>query len=174
MLVRSAATACAIIVAVAQVIAGKPAEPASVVYTVSSKAPVLDRTAAKLFSDEYRVVTIKPGGEFVPARVKGNDVYFGYYDPRPMRETKTPAKAAVGFIITAEGYVKDLRVLESTDPRVADHVINQIQMRRFVPAKYRGVAVASLEYRGAHFGPVNDKDSSMFKDGMGIMGYRDR
>ena len=171
---RPAGIGCFVIGIVAPAIGGKPAEPASVVYTVNSKAPVLDRTAAKLFSDEYRIVTVKPGADFVPARVKGNDVDFSYYDPRPMREMKTPAKAVVGFIINPEGYVKDLRILESTDPRVADHVINQIQMRRFVPAKHHGAAVASLEYRGAHFGPANDKDGSLFKDGMGIMGYRDR
>ena len=91
-----------------------------------------------------------------------------------MREMKTPGKAAIGFVISADGVVRDLRVLESTDPRIADFLINQIQMRRFVPAQYRGAAVASLEYRQAHYGPTNERDSNIFKDGMGIMGYRDR
>jgi hypothetical protein len=127
-----------------------------------------------LFSDQYRVVALKPGRDFVPARLKGGEFYFASYDPRPMREMKTPGKAAIGFVISADGVVRDLRVLESTDPRIADFLINQIQMRRFVPAQYRGAAVASLEYRQAHYGPTNEKDSSMFKDGMGIMGYRDR
>src|SRR4051812_38204022 len=106
-LIGSLLIGCGVIATVVQAIAGKPAEPASVVYTVNSKAPVLDRTAAKLFSREYRIVTVKPGGDFVRARAKGNDVDFSYYDPRPMREMKTPAKAAVAFVITAEGYVED-------------------------------------------------------------------
>ena len=175
MVVRSAATAGVVIAAVAQVIAGKPAVLPNVIYTTGSEVPALDRTAAKSFSDKYRIVTMKPGQDFVPARVKGNEISFPYgYDPRPMREMKTPAKASIGFVVTAEGYIRDLRVLESTDPRVADYLIQQIQMRRFAPAKYRGAAVASLDYRQVLFGPIDDKDSGMGKNGLGIMGYRDR
>ena len=154
----------------------KPADARNVVYRASSEKPVLDGALTKSFSDKYRVIAIKPGHDFVRARVKGNDIYLpSSTDPRPMREMKSAAKAAVGFVVTADGLVKDLRVLESTDKRVADLLLNQIQMRRFVPAQYRGVAVVSLEYRKVEFGPAQEVDNSrMFKDGMGIMGQRDR
>ena len=100
---------------------------------------------------------------------------FNYGDPRPMREMKTPAKASVGFVVTTDGFVKDLRLLESTDKRVAEFLMNQIQMRRFAPAQYHGAAVPSLEHMEARFGPADERDNSrMFKDGLGIMGQRDR
>ena len=175
-IMRLVATACAVLTAFAQAAAEKPEERRNVIYNARSERPPLDGAAAKLFSDKYRVIAIKPSRDFVRARVKGHDIYLPYSaDPRPMREMHTAANASVGFVVTADGRIQDVRVLESTDKRVADLLINQISMRHFAPAQYRGIAVASLEHRLARFGPADEKDnSSMFKDGMGIMGQRDR
>ena len=175
--IKLAAAGCAVTWAFAQVAAaGKSSESGNVIYNASSDLPLLDRTAAKLFSDKYQVVAVKPGRDFVRARLKGHGITVFYYaDPRPMREMKTAAKASVGFVVTADGIVKDLRVLESTDKRVADFLMNRIQMRRFAPATYHGASVPSLEHMEAKFGPADERDNSrMFKDGLGIMGQRDR
>jgi hypothetical protein len=174
--IRLAAIGCAVLAAFGRVAAEKPAEWRNVIYNASRDRPALDGAAAKLFSDKYQVIAVKPGRDFVRARVKGHDIYLpDSTDPRPMREMKTAAKASVGFVVTADGLVKDLRVLESTDKRVADFLISQIQMRRFAPATYHGASVPSLEHMEAHFGPADERDNSrMFKDGLGIMGQRDR
>jgi hypothetical protein len=171
-----AGIACALIAAFAPVAAGKPAEPRNLIYSAGSEAPVLDRSGARLFSDKYRVVAVSPGRDFVRARLKGFGIYRAWnIDPRPMRETKTSAKASVAYVVTADGLVKDVRVLESTDKRVADFLIKQIEPRRFAPAQFRDTRVASLEHTEVHFGPADERDnSSMFKDGLGIMGQRDR
>lgn len=174
--IRWAATAFVLVATVVQLAAEKPAEPRSVVYNPSSENLALDGIAAKMFAHEYRVIAIKPGSEFVRARIKGHNLYLpGSVDPRPMRDAKTSAKAAVGFVISADGVVRDLRVLESTDKRVADFLLKKIQERRFAPAQYRGAPVASLEHMKVNFGPMDERDySRMYKDGMGIMGQRDR
>ena len=172
-LVRSVVTAIFIAGALCHVAAEKPADSRTIIYNPGSEAPALDRSAAKLFSDKYRVVDIKPSREFRRAHVKGFEIYLRS-DPRPRRETNTPAKASIGYVVTAEGLVKDLRVLESTDKRVAAVLIGQILQRRFVAAEYRGAAVPSLEHTEASFLASEDKGDSLFKDGLGIMGSRDR
>jgi hypothetical protein len=171
---RSAAVAFAVSAAFTQGVAEKPADPRPIIYNARSEVPALDRSAGRVFSDKYQVVAINPGRDFAPARLKGFDIYLPT-DPRPMRESKTVAKASVGYVITADGLVKDLRVLESTDKRVADFVIKQIERRRYDPARFRGAQVASLGHFQVRYGPMDDRDnSSMFKDGLGIQGMRDR
>ena len=171
---RSAVPVCIVVAACTQVAAEKPVAPRPVIYNARSETPALDRSAARLFSDKYQVVAVNPGRDFAPARLKGFNIYLPT-DPRPMRQTNTPVKASVLYVITADGLVKDLRVLESTDKRVADFVIKQIERRRFDPAQFRGARVASLGHLEVRYGPVDEKDnSSMFKDGLGIMGQRDR
>src|ERR1700730_6047713 len=119
--IRLAATTFAAVAALAQLAAEKPVEPRNVIYNPSSENRALDGMTAKLFSDKYRVIAIKPGSEFVRARLKGHNLYLpDSIDPRPMRDAKTSAKAAVGFVVSSDGVIKDLRVLESTDKRVAD------------------------------------------------------
>jgi hypothetical protein len=165
-----AATAFAFGAALAQLAAEKPAEPRNVIYNPSSENLALDGIAAKLFSDKYRVIAIKPGSEFVRARLKGHNLYLpDSIDPHPMRDAKTSAKAAVGFVVSADGVVRDLRVLESTDKRVADFLMKKIRERRFAPAQYRGASVASLEHMKVDFGPMDERDNSReYKDGTGI------
>jgi hypothetical protein len=172
---RSAAAVFSIMASFAKGgLAQKPANARPIVYNARSEVPALDRSAARSFSDKYQVVAIDPGRDFAPARLKGFDIYLPT-DPRPMREANTIAKASVGYVITADGLVKDLRVLESTDKRVADFVIKQIERRRFDPAQFRGARVASLGHFQVRYGPMDDRDnSSMFKDGLGIQGMRDR
>lgn len=159
--------------ALCHVASAKPAESRNIIYSASSEVPALDRSAAKLFSNTYQVIDVKPGGDFRRAHVKGFEIYLRN-DPRPMRETKTLAKASIGYVVTVEGLAKDLRVLESNDTRVAALLMKQISQRRFVPAQYRGAAVPSLQHTEVRFGPSDDKDSGLFKDGLGIMGNRDR
>jgi hypothetical protein len=174
--IRIGAAACAAIASFTAASAEKPAAPRHVIYNAGTDAPALDQSAARSFSDKYQVVTVRPSGGFVRARLKGHSIYpLSSADPRPMRETKTIAKASVGFVVTPEGLVTDVRVLESTDKRVADFLVKQIVQRRFAPAQYRGAAVPSLEHTEARFGPADERDySSMFKNGLGIMGSRDR
>jgi hypothetical protein len=164
---RLAATAFAVVAALA---AEKPAEPRNVIYNPSSEDRALDGIAAKLFSDKYRVIAIKPSSDFVRARLKGHDLYLpDQTDPRPVRDAKTSAKAAVGFVVSVDGLVTDLRVLESTDKRVADLLMKRIRERRFAPAQYRGAPIASLEHMKVEYGPMEDRDySRMYKEGTGI------
>ena len=173
---RSAVVAAAVIAACTQAVAEKPAAPPNVIYSATGEVPALDRSAAKLFSDRYQIVTVHRGAGFVRARIKGFNIYLpDSKDPRSTRDARTPAKASIGYVVTAEGLVKDLRVLESTDKRVADFLVKQIERRRFAPAQYRGSAVASLEHTEVRFGPIDERDnSSMFKDGLGNQGQRDR
>jgi outer membrane biosynthesis protein TonB len=174
--IRLAATVCGIVTPLTPLAAEKPAESRNVIYNPRSETPELDGIAAKLFSNQYRVIAIKSGSEFVRARLKGHNIYLpSETDPRPMRDQKTSAKASVGFVVGTDGVVRDLRVLESTDRRVADFLMKKIQERRFAPAQYRGAPVASLEHMKVDFGPTDERDyNSMYKDGMGIMGQRDR
>jgi outer membrane biosynthesis protein TonB len=168
--IRLAATAFAIVAAIAPVAAEKPAEPRNVIYNPSSEDRALDAMAAKLFSDKYRVVAINPGSEFVPARIKGHNLYLpNETDPRPVRDAKTSVKAAVGFVVGFDGVVGDVRVLESTDKRVADLLMKRIRERRFAPAQYRGAPVLSLGHMKVTYGPTDDRDYSReYKDGTGI------
>lgn len=168
--IRLAATALAVVAALAPLAAEKPAEPRNVIYNPSSEDRALDGIAAKLFSDKYRIIAIKPGSEFVRARLKGHNLYLPEEtDPRSVRDAKTSAKAAVGFVVSVDGVVSDLRVLESTDKRVADLLMKRIRERRFAPAQYRGAPVASLEHMKVEYGPMEDRDySRMYKEGTGI------
>jgi hypothetical protein len=168
--IRSAAAALAVMASLPQLAGEKPAESRNVIYRPSGENPVLDGIAAKVFSDKYRVIAIKPGSEFVRARLLGHNLYLpDESDPRPIRDAKTSAKAAVGFVVSVDGTIRDLRVLESTDKRVADFLIKRIEERRFAPARYRGAPVASLEHMKVDYGPMDERDYSReYKDGSGI------
>lgn len=62
----------------------RPAESRNAIYSPSSENPALDGMAAKVFSDKYRVIAIKPGPEFVRARLLGHNLYLpDESDPRP-------------------------------------------------------------------------------------------
>jgi hypothetical protein len=147
---------------------GKP-----VVYNeITDDSGAFDRVAKKAYAGKFRFVDIKASNEFVPGRQKGASIYPS--DPRPMREMARPAKAVIAFVVTAQGRPADLRIIKSTDSRVADYLLEQISRRWYVPARLRGVPVASLWSDEVEFAGGNERDSNYFKDGLGIQGYRDR
>lgn len=74
--------------------------------------------------------------------MKGGSPY--YTDQRPMREESVPGKAVIARVVTPEGLVIEPRILQSTDQRVANYMINLITPRRFAPARVQGAAVFSL------------------------------
>ncbi len=47
----------------------------------------------------------------------------------------------MAYVVTPEGRVADLRVLESTDPRLTAAMTEEIMAQCFSPARYRGAPV---------------------------------
>src|SRR5262245_42017700 len=120
----------------------------------------------------FQIVPIRRSEGFTPGRVKGHVSagFFGYFDPRPEREEATPAKVVLSWIVTPDGRVVEPRVFESTDKRIADYLISKISLRRFTPGRFHGNAVFTLWRDKYVFGwaPKPSRDSSLFKDGLGI------
>jgi hypothetical protein len=146
---------------------GKP-----VIYHELKEGSGASDATKKAYAEDYRVIDIRTSDGFEHARLKGFSLPF--QDPRPMREMDVPAKLVLAFVVTADGRVKDLRVIQSTDSRVAKHIMHLLERRTYVSARFRGVPVASLLREKVQFGGGNERDSPYFKNGMGIQGYRDR
>lgn len=162
-----------LVVALGKVSAQKsPAAGKIVIYNEISDDPFLDRAGRNAYAGRYHVIDIKRSSEFTPARLKGASGYID--DPRPMREMGVPAKAVIVFVVTPEGLVKEPHLIQSTDQRVANHLIELMTLRRFAPARLRGVPVFSLYSSEAVFERGRDRDSGLFKNGLGIQGSRDR
>jgi hypothetical protein len=145
-----------------------------VYYEVSGKPSAFDRDAKNAYAGKFRFIDIKKGDGFTPGYMKGGWPY--HVDPRPEREEAVPGKVVIVWVVTPEGSVIEPRILQSTDNRVADFMINRIALRRFVPARVRGIAVFRLWSDEFVFGSDRKRarDSSLFKDGLGIQGQRDR
>lgn len=139
-----------------------------VVYNAISDDPSADRAARNAYTGKYRVIDIKTGDGFSPARLKGRSPY--PRDPRSMRELATPAKAVVVYLVTPEGSVIEPRIVKSTDQRVANYLIKSIMPQRYVPAKFRGAPVFSINVTEVTFG--NSIEQRPVNDGLGLQGFR--
>lgn len=139
---------------------------------VSKGSAEVDRVLEKAYADKFRVLeaTLKDG--FQAARIKGEWGYLS--DPRSMRLWRIPGRVKVAFAVTPEGRVADPRVLESTDPLFAKGLLAAMPTWRFVPARYRGTPVFSLFMFAEDFESSSRDGNGIGKDGLGIMGYRDR
>lgn len=145
----------------------------TIVYDDITQGPnAIDRDAKKAYAGKFRFVDVKQSDGFTPDRLKGPNVYFA--DPRPMREEVVPGKIVFAYVVTPEGGVIEPRILHSTDRRVSDYLFNLITNQRFVPPRFRGVPVFSLHGGEIVFGSERPRDSDLFKNGLGIQGYRDR
>lgn len=93
-----------------------------------------------------------------------------------MRQAEVPGKVVYTFIVTPDGRVLDPRILQSTDERVSKYLLQRISNERYFPARFRGVAVYSLDGDEWEFGGQNDPTAPprQDKDGLGIMKSRDR
>jgi hypothetical protein len=145
-----------------------------VYYEVSGKPSTFHRDAKNAYAGRFRFIDVKKGDGFNPGHMKGGWPY--YNDPRPEREETVPGKVVIVWVVTPEGNVIEPRILQSTDTRVGNHMIHLIALRRFVPARVRGIAVFSLWSDEFVFGSDGKRarDSSLYKDGLGIQGQRDR
>ena len=143
---------------------------------VTGQPSALDRAAKNAYAGKFRVIDIRLAEGFAPGHVKGHDLLFFYTDPRPEREEAVPAKVVLLWVVTPEGSVIEPRILHSTDARLADYVLNLVTLRRYAPARLRGSPVFSLWGDEFVFGSESkrSRDSDMFKNGLGIQGYRDR
>ena len=164
---------CTILATELPLLAQTPTGPGrTTLYNEMSDDPVLDRAAGRVYAARFHIVEVKPGQDYSPARLKGHNPYF--QDPRPMRELHKPARATVAYIITPQGTVIEPRVIEPSDSRLAEHVIKFISRRRFAPARHRGAAVFSVGAHQLSFPGSTQKENSSVRNGLGIMGYRDR
>jgi hypothetical protein len=154
--------------------AQKPADNSQLlIYNdITSGLSALDRDARKAYTGRFRVVEVTERDGFTPGRIKGVAVPFR--DPRSMREAAVPGKIVYLFVVTADGRVIEPRILQSTDRRVSDYVLKSILVRRFVPARFRGVPVASLHSGDLDFGSQRTDENKLFQNGLGLQGYRDR
>ena len=138
--------------------------------TDSSRA--FDRLAKNALAGKFRFIDVTLKDGFTPARVKGFEI--DLRDPRSPHDSSIPAKASYAFIVTPDGRVIEPRILSSTDPLVSKYVLNQISYRRYFPARYKGVPVYDLHGDEFKVGGAADRGDRMFRDGLGIMGQRDR
>ena len=142
------------------------------VYNEISDDRGLDRAARSIYSAKYEVIDVKAGPAFIPARVKGHG--WVHRDPRPIREVGTRAKAVLFYIVTPEGMVVEPRVGTSTDNRVANYLLKLMATKRFFPARLNGVPVFSIASETAEFEASRPEENTLFKNGLGIQGSRDR
>jgi hypothetical protein len=91
-----------------------------------------------------------------------------------MRDEAVPGKVVISWLVTPEGRVIEPRILQASDNRVANYMINLIVFRRFVPARIKGVAVLTVWVDEFVFGSNTKRDDGLFRDGLGIQGQRDR
>jgi hypothetical protein len=144
-----------------------------VVYNdVTAGISTLDRDARKAYAGKFRLVEVTESDGLTPARIKGHTTPFK--DPRSMRDWAVPGKVVYLFVVTADGRVIEPRIVQSTDRRVSEHVIKSILVRRFVPARFRGVKVSSLHADDIDFGSRGPDENRLYKNGLGIQGSRDR
>lgn len=153
--------------------AQKPADHGQpVVYNdITAGLSALDRQARKAYAGKFRLIEVTKRDGLTPARIKGHGEPFS--DPRSMRDLAVPGKIVYLFVVTADGRVIEPRIIQSTDRRVSDYVLKSILFRRFVPARFRGVAVSSLHAGDIDFGSGGPYENRNFKDGLGIQGYHD-
>ena len=142
---------------------------------VQNQAAVSDRVLRSAYAGKFEIVPIRRSDGFIPGRVKGYAIDF-VVDPRPEREETIPARVVLSWIVTTDGRAIEPRVLESTDKRVAAYLIKSISLRRFTPGRLHGNAVQTLwmdKYVFSSDGK-RSRDSDLYKNGLGIQGYRDR
>ena len=154
--------------------AQKPADHGQpVVYNdITAGLSALDRQARNAYAGKFRLVEVTERDGLTPARIKGHN--FPFRDPRSTRDMAVPGKIVYLFVVTADGSVIEPRIIQSTDRRVSDYVLKSILFRRFVPARFRGVPVASLHAGDMDFGSQGPHEDGNLRDGLGIQGYRDR
>ncbi len=148
----------------------------SVFNDVTSGSTALDRSAKKLYRDKFRIIETTQKDGLTPARIKGHDLsLYGprFRDPRGSKEREQGFKVTCLFVITADGAAVEPRVIEASDPRVAQAIIDWVRLRRWTAARYRGVPVATLYAREDAEGPLGHAEAAP-QNGLGIMGYRDR
>lgn len=138
---------------------------------VTNRQEAIDREAQKAFSDRFRVVEIKKDAGYQPTHLKGRPHVFT--DPRSMRLWRVPFKMTYAYVVTAEGRALAPRVLQTTDKETAESLAESFLFDRYAPARLHGVPVACLQYGEIHFAQSSTDDRS-YRDGLGIMGYRDR
>jgi len=144
-----------------------------VVYdNITDGASPTDRDAKNAYAAMFRLIEIRERDGFIPARMKGHSTPFS--DPRSMRDEAVSGKIVYVYVVTADGRVIEPRILQSTDQRVSGYVLKSIIFRRFVPARFQGVPVASLHGDEIAFGSEGTYDNKIFRNGLGIQGYRDR
>ncbi len=159
--------------AVAQAKVDASREPRPVLYNfIPGAATKLDHTAGKAYADKFKVVEITEKDDFKDARLKGD--FYSIDDPRSMRVWQVPGRVEVNYLVSPEGKVTDVRVLESTNPLFAKSMVARVRARRFFPARYRGLPVFSLRAASQEFGRSSRAGLGFGQDGLGIMGYRDR
>lgn len=130
-----------------------------------------DRVVEEIYAKKFRFVEATTKEGLVNARIKGE--WTGISDPRSIRSRSIPAKVTYSFVVTPEGKVTEPRILEATDPRIAQAALEAFASRRFVAAQFRGVPVASVYLIKQKFGGEKSSDSG-YSNGLGIQGYRDR
>lgn len=144
-----------------------------VVYNdVTAGVAAIDRDARKAYAGKFRIVEVTGRDGFATGRMKGTTDLF--VDPRSMRERKTAGRILLLFVVTADGRAVEPRLLQSSHPRVSDYLIGVILVRRFVPARLRGVPVASLHSAELDLKAEEMGRNQMANDGLGLPGYRDR
>ena len=150
---------------------------APVVYDdVTEGSKKLDRDAKTIYAGKFRIIEVAQKEGFVPPQLKGTSFDYpgAYKDPRGTRERETRFKVVCLFIIDATGLVIEPRIVQSTDPRMSAAIINSIAYRRWVPARFRGVPVACLYATEVEEAGQREKDDTLFKNGLGLQGSRDR
>ena len=131
-----------------------------------------ERDAKSAYAAKFHIIDVKEKDGFKRCGIKG--IEYPLKDPRSMRSDATPGKISFAFIVTPDGRVIEPRILHSTDASVTTYILQHYDNRRFFPAKFRGIAVSSLYFDEWPFGGQPGRDDQNFRNGLNIMGYRDR
>jgi hypothetical protein len=173
-----------LITAIASLIAGQSAarEPTTdnlpVVYDdVTEGSTKLDSDAKRIYASKFRIVPVARKDGLVPAQLQSDSSgeVQGVHDNQDRtRERESPSNVICIYIITAQGRVIEPHILKTTDGRLSRAWLDSFPHRRYVPAKFRGVPVATLGSIESRWGPNVRSGDRTFRNGLGIQGSRDR
>ena len=173
-----------LITAIAGVVVGQSAarEPTTsslpVVYDDTTEGSTkLDSDAKKIYVSKFRIVPVTQKDGLVPAQLQrdsSGEVQGTHDNQSRPHERESRSNVVCIYIITAKGLVIEPHILKTTDGRLSRAWLDSFPHRRYVPAKFRGVPVATLGSIESRWGPEIRSGDRTFRNGLGIQGSRDR
>jgi hypothetical protein len=122
--------------------------------------------AKRVYGSKYQILEVSQKWGFVPAKL--------LIGPRGILHGDGKSNVLCMFIINSEGRVIDAHILKTTDRRISTSWDDSFRSRKYEPARFRGVPVASIGFIESLYPPVRPERDDGFRKGLGIQGNRDR